>query len=192
MFRGVAVALMVADHAVIASAGPNWLRLGPTRLAMPMFALVAGSLVYGRSDRVPARLWIAGAGLGLVVWPVLLGQVAVDVLVWLAVGLGLAVAGRAAPWHRLWLLGVLVAAVLQPTTWPLRVVGVAGYQPGVVVGLVVVGALVADWFAPAVDRWCSDGPAWLGWLGRHSFRLYVAHLCALALLVLAVRGELGL
>lgn len=165
--RGLAIGLMVVDHALVAAgAGVGPIRLTLTRLALPLFLLLAGAL-WTRSALGRRHLEIGAAGL-------------------VATGLGLVV-GIGQPDVLLLILGALVlmrwagpvlagAAAIQATTWPM---GWTGYEPGVVVVLVVLGHLYG---ARPLDRLGQRLPAALEVVGRHPLGWYLGHLAVLALL----------
>lgn len=160
--------LMLADHlGYVFDVAEVRLTLG--RLAMPMFFLLAGSLV--RSPRWRhAAIGIVGVVLPLVVpwidapnvltlWAlgvvVLWGCRRCGVPVWLLAGLGL---------------------TLGANGW---VTGGNTYDPACLWGLMALGAMV-----PATAyRWADRLPAWVGTLGRHPVAFYVGHLLVLQALI---------
>jgi uncharacterized membrane protein len=163
--RGLAIVLMVLDHALLAAGhhgGP--VRLTVTRLALPLFGLTAGAL--WKPGRARRYLEVAGAaiiatGLGLVVG---IGQP--DILWLLLVAMLVMPAGPA----------LAAAGAIQATTWPLRT---SGYEPGVVLVLVVLGHLYGS--AP-LDRLGQRLPHRLEGIGRHPLGWYLGHLALLAVL----------
>lgn len=171
--RGLAVLLMVADHALLVGGAPNVWRLGPTRAALPLFCLIAGALSGSLSARRVERLAHVGSSgaVAVVLW-VWLGLAQLDVLLLLAAGL-VVVAVVPARWR--WL--TMAVAIVQPFTWP---DGLAGYELGTVVALLLVGVEVGrdrlDWIGGRL-------PGWLSWCGRWPLSVYVGHLALLAVLV---------
>lgn len=173
--RGLAVLLMIIDHG-LALAGPGWplaVRLTVTRAALPLFCVVAGNLIAVRMPRPGRLLTLTAAGVGAeVLWGVL-GLPGVNPLVLLTAALA-AVALCPAQWRLL----LLVAAVVQPVTWP---VARGGYEPGFVVALVVAGTLVPR---PTLEAVGARVPAVFAAPGRFPVTLYLVHLAGLAGLVL--------
>lgn len=160
--RGAAVVLMVADH-LAATAGMDLLRLGPTRWALPIFALIAGSLTAST-----ARL-VECAAAGLVVSALAIGSDwmnGVDVLV-LLVGAKAVVQLRPG-----WALPAAVVGLCQAAYVPVEW---SGYQPGWVLGWVALGALVP------VRAWAEGLPSLtrLAGVGRWPLAIYVGHLVLL-------------
>lgn len=169
--RGAAVLLMVLDHALVLSGAGGFAllaRLTVTRASLPLFCVVAGCLSAGRPRaRRLVPLIVAGVVLSVLELP--FGTGVPDVLLVLAAMLCcLPRAGsRAVP-------VVLAVAVVQPVTWP---VGTGGYEPGVVLGLLIVGQLLGRAW---VDRVGVRLPSALEVVGRYPLTWYVAHLAVLA------------
>jgi surface polysaccharide O-acyltransferase-like enzyme len=168
--RGLAVLLMIGDHVARLLPYGEVYRLSLGRLAMPLFFLVAGSLV----TRVRWRhLWVALLGLllPLVVpwldWP--------NVLTWWAVGCVVIVVlrGGGVP---VWLLAA-VALVRMGNGWGVQVGN--SYDPAALVGLMALGSMVG----PVAFAWGNKLPAWSGFIGRHPLGWYVGHAVALQLVI---------
>jgi hypothetical protein len=68
---------------------------------------------------------------------------------------------------------VLAVCALQPTTWP---VPGDGYEPGLVLGLVLLGPVVGLLRLTAVG---AGLPGWIRWAGRYPLSVYVVHVPAL-------------
>lgn len=186
--RGLAIVLMVADHVLVnvwrwAPAAAPWatlLRITATRAALPLFCVVMGALLLDRRPSDRRMVEVAALGAVMTLWCGVTGVLPAspDVLVVLAMVL------VAWPLVERWPVTVACVAVLQPMTWH---VPWSGYQPGVVLGLVLVGWLVQSLYGggvagawlPAV-RWV---PAWVEWLGRHPLGAYAGHLVVLGLVV---------
>jgi uncharacterized membrane protein len=181
--RGLAVGLMVADHVLLAAgAGVGW-RLGPTRVALPLFCLVAGALGGGpweRRSRRVAQLGVAGVVVSCTAGLVL-GTGAPDVLLVLALGIVVVelVERAGSP---LLTLAVLAVAAVQPVTWRVG----TGYQVGTVVVLLWLGGLPG--VREGLDAAGSRLPVWLERAGRRPLTVYVVHLTVLAGGVVLMRG----
>lgn len=174
--RAVALVLMVIDHALVAfPAGVVGLavRVTATRASLPLFCLVAGALLPS-SPRWGRLGMVALAGLAATIPGALIGIGQLDVLLILAVVLAVAplAARNPTPW--------LVVAILQPVTWH---VPWSGYQPGVVLALVLVGRMVG---ADQLDQLGRRLPSWSAMISRWPLTVYVGHIGMLAAIV-AVR-----
>lgn len=167
--RGLAILLMVLDHVWMLAGGPVELRWTVTRAAMPLFFVVAGSLVRRLTWR---HAWVAWVGLAL---PLAVPWIdRPNVLVWYAVGaVCVAVAGRSGP-RGLWLaLGVLLTVAANgygAGVWA------HSYEPAATVGLMLVGALAGR---GSVAQLGDRLPGWLAWPGRYPLTAYVGHLLVL-------------
>ncbi len=184
--RGVAVVLMILDHGLIAFDVDHrywFVRMTLTRASLPLFCLVAGALckpaVNARREAcllgamVPATFlnWMLGIGLPDIISLLYLGLVVLKVVIWFD-----------RPWA--WAL-VASAAAIQPATWPLGGEW-TGYQPGVVMTLLVFGhALGRVWLGALGD--VVPCRALFAWIGRYPLTMYVGHLAALVVAVAVVR-----
>lgn len=173
--RGLAVLLMVLDHVLVVADVGTPVRLTVTRASMPLFFLIAGSLVrrarWGRLGLV--------AVLGAVL-PVVVPWVdAPNVLLYYAVGAVLlaVVRGRRGRW-----VALAVAASLAANGY-LAFPG--AYSPGGLWVLMLAGALAG---APALDRVGARLPAWVARAGRYPLTVYVVHLLALRAVQVAFLG----
>ncbi len=179
--RGLAIVLMVLDHALVVGAPHSLLRLTVTRLSLPLFMIVSGLLIrLGGQYRWLRTLELAAAaGMCAVIltlcWPTF-GTPEI-----LAVYLLVAV-----PCRRLIQRAPLAGAVLgyvQAWYWPLHW---SGYQPGLVLLFLCVGSLcVRD--VGELGQWGARCPAWLEPIGRRPLAWYVGHLCVLAAIAAVVR-----
>lgn len=168
LLRGFAVLLMVLDHVIVVLDLDPFLR-NFTRLALPLFMVLAGFLSSGRFTTRYKQVLLAAA----LSWPfVLLLNIAI-VHVLLVFVLVYPVLRLPLPW-------LIVAAslgLLQANNWP---VNWGGYEPGYLLAFLVVGRLarLAGLTFPVVPP--SYGP--LAVMGRAPLYVYVGHLIALFLL----------
>lgn len=174
--RGLAVALMFLDHALLIAGTGLPLRLTLGRLALPIFFVVAGACL-SRFTRRHVLIGFVGF-----VLPVLVPWVDdPNVLLWYAFGaFVLSVASRTAA-----VLVVVVALTCLANGYaPWAAGGTFNtYEPLALLALMAVGRLLGrDSFAWS-DR-IAVRP--LPWLGRHALVLYVAHLLILEGLVYAL------
>lgn len=173
--RGLAVVLMVLDHVLLIVVGGGLalvLRLSVTRLSLPLFCVVAGALVVDRPRwRRLGAVVLAGYVAMVIGYPLGIGQP--DVLVVLAVALAVApLVVRVG-----WALPGLCWCLLQATTWPFPW---RGYQPGVVLGLVLVGHLAGR---ERLGRIGDRLPEVFERVGRRPLAWYLGHLLVLGLAV---------
>lgn len=173
--RGLAIACMIFDHAVVVLHGPQPLRWTLGRLAMPLFFLLGGYLVRRLSWR---HGWVFLLGLVL---PVIVPWIdSPNVLVWFALGAVLCRLAdtRAERWAALVLLLVVAA------NFPDQRDGTS-YAPPMLPALMLVGGILRDYHGRAVVG-CGDRlPRWLAPLGRYPLSVYAGHLI---LFELARRG----
>lgn len=173
--RGLAVALMILDHAILAAGAASWLRLGPTRASLPLFCLVAGSLQARRGVGVLRCVELAVVGLVMTVaLDPLVGIGTPDIVVLLGIAL---LVFELAKDNEYLVLTVAAVAVIQPFTWPVETNG--GYQIGTVVALVYLGRHKALALAAQGER----VPRCFEWLGRHALGVYVVHIATLGVVV---------
>ena len=173
--------LMIIDHALLGLAGDEaWaqsVRLTATRAALPIFGILAGHLAATRPPKFDRVVLLAlAAGLASQVGPY--AHIPGPDVLWLLAGSVLAV-GFTPSRYRVALLAV---AVIQPTTWHMAW---AGYQPGVVLGVVLAGSWATR---DSLDGLGSRLPDWLGWAGRRPLLTYVGHMAVLAVAVQLVGG----
>lgn len=160
--RGVAIVLMMADHAVLAFGGPWGVREILGRFAAPLFMAIAGYLWRPRLSGRILEVGIAAAlsvplvsGIGGAHVPILVVFLLVYPALWVS--------------YR-WPYLVLGLAVLQLSAWP---VPWYGYQPGFVLAFLVLGQLLAR--HATVPVMVGSGGV-LGWLGRWPLTAYIGHL----------------
>lgn len=166
--RGLAVVLMVVDHALVAFpvAGSVLVRSTATRAALPLFCLVAGALARRLTPERTAKLAAAGLVAGYVGGPFGIGQPDVVLLLLAALaGVHVCRNNYAAQ------LVLLVVAVIQPVTWPAPW---TGYQPGVVIALVAIGT-----YGDTLDDAGRRLPPLLARVGRYPLSIYLGHLIVL-------------
>jgi len=186
--RGLAIILMMVDHVLVACStlgvtndGLMLTRLSLTRLALPLFLLVSGALWVEQLPR-PRRLGsvIAAAvalNVGMAVyWPEF--STPEVLVVW-------SLAAVAAPIIVRHPLAMITLGYIQWQHWQ---VAWDGYQPGIVVLFLAVGALASRaGLTPGMGAYGRLLPAPLGALGRKPLTWYVGHLTALTVLVAIVR-----
>lgn len=172
--RGVAILLMIADHA-LALDGGHWLvRHTVLRLSLPLF-MVTAAMVWkpgGPSTRRGRQLAVACV-LEVLLSTIVLrldgpGPVVLYALVLVVM------APRVAHEHPacVAVLGI-VQMLYVPVPW-------AGYQPGLLVAYWCIGRLARDELAGVPLGWL---PRWLGPVGRRPLVWYVGHLAVLAALL---------
>lgn len=176
--RGLAVLLMLADHVLVFTPHAMPVRLTLTRLAMPLFFLIAGNLA--TRCRWPRLAWVLGWGLLLpaVAWWIDIP----NVLVWYALGVPVIVWCRPYRFGRI-VLGLLavVPLVTLANGEALRPI-TTGFDPSALLGIMALGALTPrDWFEPG--EWL---PRWLGWCGRYPLTVYVVHVLLFSVVAVAV------
>lgn len=179
--RGFAIALMVLDHVLAASGGGMLFRLTLTRLSLPIFLFVAGSLGASRLLRRPSfAAWYSGR-----FWVVLLAAAAssvlvsglpfmapVDVLVPIFLSISAyPILMKSGLRLDLWIAACFVAVATFPFLWP-------GYHPAHVLGLYLLGSRLPpdllDHFGLAIPRLFAS-------VGRAPLRWYLGHLVVLVL-----------
>ncbi len=180
--RGLAVVLMVLDHVIVVGTDHFGIdampvRMTVTRLAMPLFAVVASMVWHGR----PSRSTVGWLSLCVVVeWSVndLVGvanpgPVTVLVLVMFAVT-QLPMLMR---WPAVTFVAGMISALYWPGPWP-------GYDPGLILAYWCLPHL-----GPAVRREADaiggGLPGFVGAIGRRAPLWYVGHLLVLAAVVVS-------
>lgn len=171
VLRGVAVLLMVLDHALVLVDSDNVLRVTATRWSLPLF--------------VGCSAW---AFRGRLRWPrvrVLLVLVVVEQLLNGYLGLGrpgpvVLIFGllylRSQAWWKGWEPVVAAGGLLQALYLPM---GWSGYEPGLVVLWGFVGVAVVEALRGPAERL----PGWLARVGRRPALWYGAHLAVLSVVV---------
>lgn len=187
--RGVAVLLMVVDHA--ASAAPLlfpalvpaaahgwlwWLRRTLTRFSMPLFMLVSGALLARAAPSPRRRAQVAALAVAVQVllagwWPQFARP---EILVVWSLVMTAAEVLRRFPFE------MVVLGVLQQVCLP---VGWYGYQPGLVTAFVALGVLWAQLPQQTVFDRAVSLPRWVAATGRRPLLVYATHLLALAAFV---------
>lgn len=168
--RGLAVAVMIVDH-ILHLVAPWHPARFVTRVAMPLFALLAGHLA--RHPRLGrwVGLVLAGVAVALAIpW--------IDnpnILCWLGGGMGIAYVVQ---YNRLAAsLVVAVALTLGANHYSVRIG--SGFGGPYVIALCVLGSQMAradfDWMGQRV-------PGWLAWAGRNALAIYIGHLAVLAII----------
>jgi surface polysaccharide O-acyltransferase-like enzyme len=175
--RGLAVLVMVLDHVLIVTGYVDSpVRATVTRVAMPLFMVVAGALVGRLRARRLLRVAIAGLALPLFVpW--------IDnpnILLLYGLGaVGVAAARWAAGRSGLWVLLVAAVAGLANGYGDLG----TGYPLPSVVALMCAGALVGRGPLDQAFGWLRRrGLLWLSSIGRRPLAVYIGHLAVLRLL----------
>jgi hypothetical protein len=179
--RGLAIGLMVADHALVLCAPTCFARYTVTRLALPLFMLIAGRLLHNRNGPSAVRVveLLAAAVASFALESALGMRQPGVLLVFLLALLVWPVADRYPTYT---LAACFVALATVPVIW-------GGYHLAVVLGLMVLGryrAAGADW-----ERFGLYLPSAFGVVGRYPLALYVGHLLALVAGVAALESVLG-
>jgi fucose 4-O-acetylase-like acetyltransferase len=177
--RGLAIVLMILDHALAVYGTGGVLRWTVTRASLPLFMLSSGWVMRNRdwpSARRAIELVLA-AGISTVLVRVLPGMARVDVLVVYLVALTMWPIARrfGGEW---WVFTCVVLGAL-PVLWH-------GYHPLVVVGLMVAGPFALEngtW----VRKLGESLPAEMEVIGRWPLTLYVGHLAMFVLIREGVR-----
>lgn len=176
--RGLAILLMVLDHAVLVAGHGGLIRGTVTRAAMPLFFLVGGALI--RSRLGPRHLLILGAGLLL---PYAVPWVERPNILVLYVAGAAVVAGVNRWCPPGWRFGILaVLLTLAANGWT---VNPYGYDAAAVMALLVVGNIAG----PSLLGWADRLPGWVGVVGRYPLSIYLGHLLALHAAASWARGS---
>lgn len=170
--------LMILDHALAVGGAPWWTRVGPTRASLPLFMLVSGWLLCGRSRPSDVRcVQLAIATVAAAPASLLAGLGAPDILLVYSMAL--------VGWHffranaALATVVGLVASVTFPVSW-------YGYHPGYVLGLLGIGALMrAGSSGQRYFQWGERLPAWTERLGQIPLTAFVASTWLFALWAIA-------
>lgn len=169
--RGLAIALMGIDHAALVFGAPDGVREILTRLAVPLFMALAGYLWrpgfrWRYLDVLIVALATAPmlAAIGGATVPILFIYLGTVPALWIS---------RRAP------ALVLLLCFVQVNAWP---VGWFGYEPGYVLGCMVVGQWARASMSAELDQ-LGEPVRWLAPLGRWPLTFYGLHLAALAAFV---------
>lgn len=182
--RGVAVLLMVLDHVLIVTQGPD---LSPgrllTRASMPTFALLIGVFADKPLSWRRRWEWIAAGACAFVLYP-LVGLTGPLLLSWLALGRWVA---RTAPGRP---LAPVVGLVMLLTAWANGMLpSIAGeYHPAAMVALVCVGRWIGRERMAQLIGSPDRRFRWLAIVGRIPLAVYVGHLVVLALVVMLMQN----
>lgn len=167
--RGLAVLLMVLDHALVVLDSNNPARLTVTRLALPLFMICAATVWKGRPSRRRALALAAVGALDLFLAPLVgLGSPAPVAGFCLLVALLVA-----APTLLRWPLVACVLGFVQGFFIPL---GWQGWELGVLLGWFMVGRLGLASGQQEIRRIGDRLPAFLAVIGRRPLIWYVGHL----------------
>lgn len=188
--RGFAIVLMILDHVLVTGllhwGWPEqlqWLRLTVTRLALPLFMMIAGYLWADRGPSWRRLPWLIAAAFVATVCCRLLGLPPIEIV---ALYLGCMVVSKyvvLAPIPTM-IVGLLWAFNF-PDTFPQLF-----YHPGYVLTWLALGViwwrqeLAWDYEPETIQT--PPGAQLYGWLGRWPLTSYVFHLIVLALLVRAI------
>lgn len=177
--RGIAVVLMLFDHALDVAGSPLALRLGPTRLALPLFMVLSGWLLVGKpgpSRRRSVQLGLAAAASAGGSY--LAGLDAPDILtVYVAALVVRRVIRRTIALDALPVCALcLTVAQFAPPLW-------AGYSPWIVLGLISLGEVCRQggFPIPAI-RPCRP----FEYIGRHALPVFVVQAWVFAALKVGV------
>lgn len=169
--RGLAIVLMMVDHVALVYGAPFGVREIITRLAMPLFMLLAGYLWRPGLRMRHLDLIVAAALSVPLSW--LIGSDTVPILVVLVLVLPLMELAHRYP------LALLVLAIVQPITWP---IAWYGYQPGAILALLIVGHLMRWSRLPSDWLRVGERMPFLAPVGRWPLMIYVGHLVLLGAL----------
>lgn len=178
--RGLAIILMLVDHGLAVAGSPWWSRVGPTRASLPLFMLVSGWLLCGRSRPSDVRcVQLAIATVAAAPASALAGLGAPDILLVYSMAL--------VGWHFFRAHAVaattvgLVTFATFPVTW-------YGYHPGYVLGLLGVGALLRQSSGSHAFRDFGDRlPACFARVGQYPLTWFVGSTYAFVLIALVLR-----
>lgn len=175
--RGLAVALMVADHILLWHPQLHETRHTITRASMPLFFVLSGHLV-----RKPNWRWLAIFVVGLVL-PVVVPFIDnPNVLCWYVLGATTIWLVRKYAGNSWLVLLIGIPLAKYANYFDVNPLG-NSYQPDALLGLMALGALLPrGWF-----HWGQHLPKFLGWLGRFPLSVYVSHLLAIEAFVLLWR-----
>lgn len=168
--RGLAVVVMILDHILHLTVPESPLRL-LTRIAMPVFALLAGHLA---QNYRPGR-WLGLAAVGLVIGALVPWIDSPNILVWLGLGMYTSYWARERPW-----LGVAVvvgALTVMANRYPYFQFG-NGFDALAVVALCVAGALTPQSAFAEAGRVL---PRQVAVVGRLALPVYVVHVALFSL-----------
>jgi uncharacterized membrane protein YcfT len=169
--RGLAIALMILDHALVVTDPTHPLRLTITRLALPLFMICAGALHRPLTVRRIARLAPAVAIEAVISPHVPLAQPGIVTVYLLAVAI-LAVPAINRALHiypaPMAVLGIL-QSLFQPLGWP-------GYEPGLIIAFLCIGIASGHQFQPLAHRLLR----YLEPIGRRPLTWYCGHIIVLA------------
>ena len=170
LLRGAAVGLMVLDHALLVIGGPHVVRLTITRLALPLFMIVAGYLLGQRGGQRPSSrrvLAVGACGVATTTMFHLMGLPTPDVLLTFVAVL------MVYPLLSRWPLQLATLGLLQAVNIPIPW---TGYQPGYLLLWVGLGVLT---FRAGIALPTLRLPSWVAAVGRQPLRWYVGNLAAL-------------
>lgn len=182
--RGLAIVLMILDHVLLvvqnlyadrlpldAAQTIDLVRRTVTRASLPLFMVASGVMLSEKGRNLGRYLEVVGVALvvNVVLQAYPIGFGFPEILgVWCLVMI-------AAPTINRYPVAAASVGAVQLYVWP---IAWGGYQPGLVVLLMVLGVLSG----PRSLEWCSQLPQWLRSLGRRPLSWYCGHLAVLVVL----------
>lgn len=164
--RGLAIALMIVDHAILAFHGPMTIHNTVTRAAMPIFFLLSGHLIKRFSWR------LVGIGLIGLILPTIVPFIDdPNVLFWYAVMAPLVLILKRYYFHGLYLI-LFIVFMLTANFHYFLLNGFTSYPPLVLLALMCFGAIIPRIELTSIT-WI---PTIFSKVGSYPISIYVGHL----------------
>lgn len=175
--RGLAIVLMIADHALVLVDPTHPARYTVTRFALPLFMLCTASTLRRARARTRRLVQVAAVGTGITVlttiaWPAFGAQPDVTLLIVLAI---VATERARASWYgpALVATGALVQALYLPIGWN-------AYEPGLVIAWLCIARYALAEQPDLTHRIGTRLPAVFAVPGRYPLTAYASHVTVLA------------